>query len=175
MSLLPPPIIAIAIVAGLAMPLMLVVLSFGPRRWRSAGPRYKISVLLAWLLWAALALTLGDPATSSLLDWLAGAAVLVAATLVTFNAWSLPAYGVTLNMLVVLSRAERPLDLEAWADRYSGGRSLEQILRDRLAHLFFFKLARRDGDVVRLLPGSSHFAVALLRIWYFIFGLPHPK
>jgi hypothetical protein len=174
-SLLPPAVIGSAIAAGLAIPLLLVMLSFGPRRLRPAGPRYKISVLVAWALWVVVVAASGAAATATLLDWLAGAAVLVAATLATFNAWSLPAYGVTLNMLVVLSRAERPLDLEAWADRYSGGRSLEQILRDRLGHLLFFRLARRDGDVVRLLPGPSRLAVALLRTWYFIFGLPHPK
>jgi hypothetical protein len=175
MSLLPPPVIGTAIVAGLAMPIMLVLLSWGPQRWRHSGRRFKVSVLTGWILWGVLAVALPGIAGAHPLDWLAGAAVLVAATLVTFNAWSLPAYGVTLNMLVTLARADRPLDLETWADRYSGGRSIDRILLDRLGHLVFFKLARRDGDVVHLLPGSSRFAVAILKIWYFIFGLARPR
>lgn len=175
MSLLPPPVIAAAIVAGLVMPVMLVLLSWGPQRWRHSGRRFKVSVATGWIVWVALAVALPGIAAAHPLDWLAGAAVLIAATLVTFNAWSLPAYGVTLNMLVILARESRPLDLDAWADRYSGSRSIDQILLDRLGHLFFFKLARREGDIVYLLPGPARFAVAILQAWYFVFGLAHPR
>jgi hypothetical protein len=168
---LPPPVIAAAIVAALAIPVLLVLLSFGPVAWRHPGRRFKSSVVAGWILWVPILLVTPAYAPSHPLDWLAGAAVLVASTLLSFNAWTILAYGVTSNMLVALMRAERPLDLDAWADRYSGGRSLNQIFVDRLGHLLLFRLAHRAGDSVHIVPGAGRAAAAILAAVNFVFGL----
>jgi hypothetical protein len=168
---LPPPVVAAAIVAALAIPVLLVLLSWGPAAWRHPGRRFIRSVVAGWILWPPIALTLPAYAPSHPLDWLAGAAVLGASTLLSFNAWTILAYGVTANMLVALMQAERPLDLDAWADRYSGGRSLNQIFLDRLGHLLLFRLVRRSGDTVSLAPGRGRAATAALAAVNFLFGL----
>jgi hypothetical protein len=164
-------VIAAAIVAALAIPALLLLLSFGPAAWRHPGRRFIRSVIAGWILWLPIALVLPAYAPSHPLDWLAGAAVLVASTLLSFNAWTILAYGVTANMLVVLMRADRPLDLDAWADRYSGGRSLHQIFLDRLGHLLLFRLVHRTGDTVHLVPGAGRVATAVLAAVNFLFGL----
>lgn len=171
MNHLPPPAIAAAIAAALVIPALLVLLSFGPPAWRHPGRRFKRSVIAGWILWLPIALVLPAYAPSHPLDWLAGAAVLVASTLLSFNAWTILAYGVTANMLVALMRADRPLDLDAWADRYSGGRSLNQIFLDRLGHLLLFRLVHRAGDTVHLAPRRGRAAAILLTAVSFLFGL----
>jgi hypothetical protein len=170
-SLLPPPVIAAAIVAALAIPALLVLLSFGPVAWRHPGRRFIRSVIAGWILWLPIALIMPAYAPSHPLDWLAGAAVLTASTLLSFNLWTILAYGVTANMLVALMRADHPLDLDTWADRYSGGRSLNQIFLDRLGHLLLFRLVHRQGDTVHLAPGRGRAAAAALAAVNFVFGL----
>jgi hypothetical protein len=175
-SYLPPPVIAAAIVAALAIPALLVLFGFGPLPWRHPGRRFIRSVIAGWVLWLPILLVMPATVPAHPLDWLAGAAVLTASTLLSFVVWSILAYGVTVNMLVVLMRAERPLDLDAWADRYSGGRSLNQIFLDRLAHLLLFRLAYRAGDTVHIVPRSGRAATAILAAVNFVFGLaPHAR
>jgi hypothetical protein len=173
-SLFPPPVIAAAIAAGLAMSLLLLILGWGPTAWRPPGRRFKTSVVAGWILWVVICLVLPRSTSAPLLDWLAGAAVLVAATLLTINAWSLAVYGVTLNMLVTLANSNTPLDPDEWAGRFSGGHSVNQICLDRLGHLFFFGLACRQADTVHLVPRSGPAAVAILKAVNFIFGLGRP-
>jgi hypothetical protein len=170
-SYLPPPVIAAAIVAALAIPVLLVLLSWGPAAWRHPGRRFKRSVVAGWILWLPILLVTPVYAPAHPLDWLAGAAVLLASTLLSFNAWTILVYGVTSNMLVALMQAERPLDLDSWADRYSGGRSLSQIFLDRLGHLLLFRLAYRAGDTVHVAPRSGRAATAVLAAVNFVFGL----
>jgi hypothetical protein len=170
-SWLPPPAIAAAVVAALAIPALLVLLSFGPVAWRHPGRRFIHSVVAGWILWLPVALAMPAYAPAHPLDWLAGAAVLAASTLLSFNLWTILAYGVTANMLVTLMRADRPLDLDAWADRYSGGRSLDQIFVDRLGHLLLFRLVHQAGDKVHLVPGAGRRFAAVLAAVNFVFGL----
>jgi hypothetical protein len=175
MNLFPPPVIAAAIVAALAMPTLLVLLSWGPRTWRAPGRRYKTSVAIGWLCWGVIALAYPSNASVHPLDWLGGAAVMVAMTLATFNAWTVVAYGVTINMVLALARSEQALDLDAWADHYADGRSIHQICLDRLQHLFMFRLAHLQGEIVRINIKPAGAVMAIVSTAYFLFGLKRPR
>lgn len=167
----PPPLISAAIGSALLIPAFLVLLRWGPRGMRQLGCRYRTSVAVGWLafFFTALVVTRGQPAP--LLDWLAGVAVLLGMTLIAFNAWTIIAYGITFNMILALARSDRPLNLEAWADCYSGGRSIEQICCDRLQHLFLLRLAHAQGDMVQLAPWTARAVIILLGPIYFLFGV----
>jgi hypothetical protein len=160
----PPPLIAAAILAAAALPALLVGFRWVPGVLCDPGRRFVVSVVLAWLAWFAMALLVvlrGDLAHP--LDWLAGVAVLVAATLAALVIWSLIVWGFTINLLLVLARSDRPLDVERWAAAYAGGRSMHQICIDRLGLLLAIGAAQRHEEEVRLVrfPGSAVAAILL--------------
>ena len=169
---MPPPLIAAAFLAAVAIPALLVLLAFGPARLRAPWPRYKAGVLLAYAGWGTAGLTLalrGIPAP--FFDWAAGFALILASALASFVLWSVLAWGFTLNMLLHLAQAREPLDTMAWVERYCGHRSFRQIALDRLNILFASGLARRREESVELAPGAGRLAVAGLVVLRRIFGL----
>lgn len=170
--LLPPPVIAAAIVAALFIPACLIALGFGPAAGRPPGRRFKLSVVAGLVGFVALARAMPGGEPSHPLDWLAAFCILIAMTLATFVVWSLIVWGFTLNMLLTLERSPHPLNLEGWADRYSGGRSIHQICLDRLGILIMFKLVQRDGDDVRLVATTGRLAAAASSAVRTMFGIP---
>jgi hypothetical protein len=162
--------IAAAIVAALAIPAVLIILGWGPGTTRQPGRRFKSSVAIGWASFVIIAILLGEPAHP--LDWLAGVAVLVTMTLAIFVVWSMVVWGFTLNMLLTLERSPHPLDLDAWANRYTGGRSIHQICLDRLDILLMFKLAYLQSDTVQLVAGTGRIAAAVSEVIRYLFGVP---
>jgi hypothetical protein len=137
---------------------------------RRPGRRFQIGVAVGWVAFVILSLAMGGHAALPL-DWLAGACVLIAMTLASFVVWSLVVWGFTLNMLLTLDLSAHPLDLDGWADRYSGGRSVHQICLDRLGVLTMFKLARLQGDEVRLVATTGRVAAATANAVRALFGI----
>ena len=126
----PPPPLLFAMAGAVLMPLLLLLLSKGPRALRRPGPRLKASILAGVIVWLVLLGVSGK--VPGVFDGLAGAAILLAAAILSFILWSLIAWGFTINMLGVLAKAGRPLGPEAWAAAYSGGKGLDEICRDRM-------------------------------------------
>jgi hypothetical protein len=138
---------------------------------RPAGRRFKAAIGTAWVLWILAGLALSPNGfRSALFDWIAGAAILVAASFAMFVVWSVIVWGFTLNLLLVISGSDRPLDCNSWMARYSGN-SIDEIVMDRVAVLVNLGIARFDAADVVLRPGLGHFAVIITRVVRSIFGL----
>lgn len=168
---LPPLAIAAAMVSGFTIAGVLV---FGGRASRLRAPalRFKSALLIAFALlvaqWLALAV-LGY--TLTLLDLLAGFAIIGAAAIIAFIGWSLIVWGFTLNMLLALATQRRIAGLSQWASLYTGGQSIQELTSDRVSVLTGSRLVERlEGDRWRL-NARGRVAARLLRILRFAYGL----
>jgi hypothetical protein len=167
-----PPLIAAAFLAALAIPCLLIGLAFGPASFREPWSRYKASVAIACAGWIATGLILAARGFSvPFFDWVASFALILASALAAFVIWSVLAWGFTLNMLLHIANANRPVDTLTWVKLYSGHRSFRQIAVDRLHILFASGLARRHGENVELAAGMGRVAVTLLVITRRFFGM----
>lgn len=168
---MPTTVIAAAIIAALVIPVCLIASGWGPPAVRPPGRRFKISVATGWVGFIVLAMAMMGGEGAHILDWLAGFCILVAMTLATFVVWSLIVWGFTSNMLLTLERSPRPLDLDDWADRYSGGRSIHQICLDRLGVLVMFKLVRVHDNDVRLVAATGRIIAVTSGLFRSLFGI----
>ncbi len=167
-NVIPSPILLSGIVAGLSLPPLLGILSHGPWKIQSPARRFQIAVLGISMVWGLFSVTQesldGADVLASLMLWLT-------AVLATFTFWSLLAWGFTLSLLLRLASAQRPLTVDEWIASYAQGGDAETFARDRLGILFRFRLARLDGDHVRLTPGLGPWAASLVDLFRSIYGV----
>jgi len=166
-SFLPPPALAAAMVSGTAIPALLWLFGSGPRAFRAPGPRFRAAVLFALLLlllWLLLiALTSG---TVDLIDTVAAVAIVGAAAILSFIAWSLLAWGFTLNMLLVLAAETRAMSLPDWVAGFTRGADIGRLTTDRISVLLgagFVETAGPQGYVLTPRGGGAARLVQLAR------------
>jgi hypothetical protein len=162
---------AAALAGAVAMPAVLLGWSVLARRPPPPGARLRLSVLAGvavWIAGAAAAAAAGRPPTVP--DLLAGAAMQGAAAVLCFIPWSLIVWGFTLNMLLALAQAGRPLDLDGWARAYAGDGGLDRIRDDRAALLLAAGFAVRTADSYAITP-AGRTAAAVLRVLRALFGI----
>jgi hypothetical protein len=154
--------------AGLALPLVLALLSHGPWKVRAPGRRFVLAALVTAAGWALfLAARRADPPG----DLLASAMVLLTAVLAGFTAWTLVAWGFTVSLLMRLAQAGRPLTFEEWVAAYTGGRAVDRFAEDRLSLLLRAGVARLEGGQVRLTPGRGRRLARLVALLRRLFGV----
>jgi hypothetical protein len=166
-SFLPPPALSAAMVSSAAVPALLWLLGSGPRVFRAPGPRFRaavLSALLLLLLWLLLiALTSG---TVDLIDTLAAVAIVGEASILSFIAWSLLAWGFTLNMLLVLAAETRAMSLTDWVAGFTRGADIGRLTTDRISVLLgagFVEAAGAQGYVLTPRGGIATKLVQLVR------------
>lgn len=164
------PIVA-AILSGLAIAVVLLF-GGGVSRLQAPAQRFKSSILIAIGLlmaqWLAMAL-LGQSLT--LIDLLAGLAIVGAAAIIAFIGWSSIVWGFTLNMLLALAAQRRIADLSQWASLYTGGQSMQELTGDRIGVLTGARLVDRlEGNRWRLNP-RGRAAAHVLRVLRLAYGL----
>lgn len=168
----PPPVISAAIVSGCLMPVSLVLLGRVSSGLRSPGLRYGATVQGAWLLFLASLIVMAlarIPAAS--IDYLAGAAIMASATIFTFIAWSLIAWGFTLNMLLALSCGKRFVGLDDWIEYYTGGGDIRRLATDRASLLLAARFAIRVEEINYRLTISGRIAAKLVTLGQWTFAI----
>jgi hypothetical protein len=163
---------AAALAGASATPLALLVLSVLPRRPPLPGARLRLAALAGAILWLAatgLAALAGTPASGA--DLVAGAAMQLAAAIVCFILWSLVVWGFTINMLLTLAAAKRPVSLDEWAVLYAGGRGLAEIGENRAGVLLGAGLAVRGKDGAYALTRAGRVAAPAFRALRGLFGV----
>jgi len=169
---MPPVALATAIMCGCAMPVLLILLGRTSPALRRPGPRYRVSVQAAWLLFVtslvgfALA---GIPVAA--IDYMAGAAIMLAATVLAFIAWSLIAWGFTLSMLLALAKEKRVAGLADWIGRYTGGADFRRLAADRAAVLLGARLAVMAGEDGYKLTALGRAAARFVAVGQWTFGI----
>ncbi len=165
---IPSATIAVSLLLCAGLPVLVVLLSHGPWKVSHPGRRFLVATLAIGVGWA-LAMCVMSPRWVELLT---GGLLLATATLVAFTCWTLIAWGFTLSMLLALARAECPLQEQYWVQRYTGGRPLEALTRDRLGLLVKLGLARvDDGELILNLPRGRWLAQITMLLRQ-LFGLP---
>ncbi len=143
MTLLPPPAIAVGIIAALAIPLLLVVLRVAPAPIAHPGARIRTAAMVALgILIAGLSLLVATGLRVDGWDALAALAILGAGVTLAFIPWSVIAWGFTMTMLLRLADSEASVDLQGWARRYAGPEGIRGLSRNRLAVLLALGLVR---------------------------------
>jgi hypothetical protein len=137
--IIPSQIVAASFIAGVSVPLFLVALSRRPLLVRDLTMRFRLSNVLAIVLWACMIL-LGDELwrfdAKAMCDLLAGGLIVLSAILTTFIVWILVALGISTSLLVSLSAIPGPVEIEPWLADYGHGFGVEDVFRDRLQVLF---------------------------------------
>lgn len=167
---LPPFALSISILCALSAPLILVT-SRAAGTAATPGLRFRIAIAIAfssWLIIVGVGVALG--ARPALSDIAAGIAVLTAATLLTFIAWSLVVWGFTINMMLCIARADEPLDRRRWLQAYAGPEGTAAITRDRAAVLLRAGLAVREENDYVVTPRGRTVA-RLTRVLRSAFGV----
>jgi hypothetical protein len=136
--IIPSQIVAASFAAGVSVPLFLTALSRGPLLVRDLTMRFRLSSVLAIVLWVCVIL-LGNELwrfdAKAICDLLAGGLIVLSAILTTFIIWILVALGISTSLLVSLSAAG-PVEVEPWLADYGDGFGVEDVFRDRLQVLF---------------------------------------
>lgn len=141
----PGAIVGLALVCGFGVVPVLVLLSHDVLRIESAKPRFLAAVAVCCLLWAVGTGWLMWVSDQSWFDVLAGAAILVTATVAWGILWSLVCWGFTTSLLAALCGLGGPASRQAWFRAYGGGSSIENFADNRLSILLALGLARVDG------------------------------
>src|SRR5262249_35159986 len=169
---MPPWAILAAIVCGCLMPVFLILLGRMSLALRRPGLRYRVSILAAWFLFlASLIVHALAQGPIAVVDGLAGAAIMVAATITAFVAWRLIAWGFTLNMLLALANANRFAALDDWVVRYTGGGDIRRLTHDRASVLLNARLAVKLGEDGFRLTGLGRIAANAVAVGHWMFGI----
>jgi hypothetical protein len=172
----PSEIVTASFAASASVPLFLFALSRGPFPVHDLRKRFRLSSILAIVLWAALIL-LGDELwpfdAKAIGDVLAGALIISSCILTTLIVWLLVAAGVSTTLLVSLSANPGPVEIEPWLADYGHGFGVEDVFRDRLNLLLGARAAVLRQSTV-LLARQARIPVALLEaaMLYFNFSKP---
>lgn len=167
----PGVVIGLALVFGLCIVPVLVLLSHGVLRIESAKPRFLAAVAVCCLLWAVgsglwvwsgSADALANSRAYLWFDVLAGAAILITATVAWGILWSLVCWGFTTSLLAALCGLGKPASKQAWFQAYGGGSSIENFADNRLSILLALGLARVDGDAIALTGKAGRFMAVLV-------------
>jgi len=105
------------------------------------------------------------------IDDIAGAAIMLAATVLAFIAWSLIAWGFTLSMLLALARQKRVGGLDDWIRHYTGGADFHRLAADRAAVLLGARLAVMAGDNGFRLTSLGRVAARFVAVGQWTFGI----
>ena len=171
-GVLPPPALEAAMASGAAIPALLWLLGSGPRPFRAPGPRFRAAVLFALLLllsWLLLiALTSGKV---DVVDTLAAVAIVGAAAVVSFIAWSLLAWGFTLNMLLVLAAETRAVSHADWVAAFTRGADMGRLTTDRISVLLGAGFVEAIGAHSYALTQRGGIAAKLVRLARSTFGI----
>lgn len=166
MTLLPPATIALALLAGMAIPLLVLLFS-RVRLLRIAKPgrRYYAACVVAIICWLVMAGSLPGPIAAA--DMIAAVAVLLAASLSWFTLWTLLIWGVTLAMHVTVARAGGNITRQEWLRAFTQGEDLGRFALDRIGVLTMFGMATLAPNL-RLTPRGRHVArlARLTRRWF---------
>jgi hypothetical protein len=171
-SCLPPPALAAAVVSGAAIPSLLVLLGNGPRIFRAPGPRFRAAVLSAVvLLLLGLLLIALTGGTVDFIDTIASIAIVGAAALLSFIAWSLLAWGFTLNMLLVLAAESRTISLGDWVAGFAGGADIGRLTIDRISVLLDAGFVEAAGARSYALTPRGDIAAKFVQLARSTFGI----
>jgi hypothetical protein len=176
LMVVPSQIIAASFVAGVSVPLFLVMVSRGRFRVSNLRTRFRYASGLAIGLWLAIVLAGSEVwrlDAKAACDMIAGALIVFSAVLTTLIVWLLVTTGVSVNLLVSLSGRPGPVEIDSWLADYGGGFGVDDLFRDRLNLLCSTGAATVDHAVVRLARGSRIPAAILgAAMIYFNFQQP---
>jgi hypothetical protein len=172
----PSQIVSASFVASASVLLFLFALSRGPFLVRDLRKRFRLSSVLAVVVWAGLVLAgsefwLFD--AKSIGDVLAGALIIFSSILTTLIVLLLVAAGVSTTLLVSLSANPEPVEIEPWLSDYGHGFGIEDLFRDRL-NLFFGTRAAALRQSKVVLARNARIPVALLEAAMFYFNFSKP-
>jgi hypothetical protein len=105
------------------------------------------------------------------IDYIAGAAIMLSATVLAFIAWSLVAWGFTLSMLLALAKQKRVGGLDDWIRHYTGGADFRRLAADRAAVLLGTRLAVTVEENVTRLTSLGRVAARFVAIGQWTFGI----
>lgn len=172
----PSQIVTASFAASASVPLFLLALSRGPFLVRDLRKRFRLSSILAFVLWAGVVL-LGDEFwrldAKAVCDVLAGALIILSAILTILIVLLLVAAGVSTTLLVSLSKNSGPVELEPWLADYGHGFGVEDVFRDRLNLLLSTRAAVIRQSTIQL-ARQARIPVTLLEaaMYYFNFSKP---
>jgi hypothetical protein len=174
--IIPSQIVAASLAASASVPLWLFALSRAPVEIRDLRKRFRVSSILAIVLWAALILS-GDELwrldARAMGDVVAGALIILSCLLTTLIILLLVAAGVSTTLLVSLATTSGPVEIEPWLADYGHGFGVEDVFRDRLDLLLGTRAAvLRQSTLV--LARQAHLPVALLEAAMLYFNLSKP-
>ena len=102
---------------------------------------------------------------------MAGAAVLLSATVLGFVFWSLIVWGFTLNMLLSIAAADGPITFKEWIQHYLGDDNVGRLTSDRMEILLAANLVHEElGQTYHINPRGI-FTAKLYRLVRALFGL----
>jgi hypothetical protein len=169
---MPPIALGTAIFCGGAIPVFLILLGRTSSALQRPGLRYRVSVQAAWVVFltslVGFALA-GIPIGT--IDYIAGAAIMLSATVLAFIAWSLIAWGFTLSMLLALAKEKRVGGLEDWIRHYTGGADFRRLAADRAAVLLAARLAVVTGEDGYRLTTLGRVAGRFIALGRWTFGI----
>ncbi len=172
----PSQIVTASFAASASVPLFLFALSRGPFVVRDLRKRFRLSSVLAIILWTGMVLS-GDELwrfdAKAMGDVLAGGLIILSAILTTLIVWLLVAAGVSTTLLVSLSANPGPVEVEPWLADYGHGFGVRDLFRDRLNLLLGTRAAVLRQSTLVLVP-KARLPVALLEaaMLYFNFSKP---
>lgn len=170
---MPPPLIGLALLISVATPAGLILWPVGSFWPPAPGRRFVLVIRGALLAFFVSIVGCWASSAASLLDILAGAALLVASILATFVFWSLICWGFTLNMLLALDRrGERAMPLSGWAAEHSGGAGYADLCADRMQVLQKAGFARPVQNGAFAVTGGGHIAARFVMPLRRLFDVP---
>ncbi len=168
----PPFAIIASIGCGLLIPVLLALFGVWKTPLRAPGPRFKAAVASGWLvLVCALVAGAAMGVPMDVYDLLAATAVISAACALAFIAWSLIAWGFTLNMLLIIDQQQVPIDAETWSERYVGEGGIRRLTMDRFQVLCDAGFATQTADGTCVLTARGRHHGRYLRLLKQLFGI----
>lgn len=174
MILSPGFLIGLALICGFGIVPIILLLSHGLLRIKSAKSRFIYAIVFCLLVWVVglifwvLKLDQNAP-VDFYADLFTGAAILLTGIIGWGILWSIVCWGFTASLALALASIDQPASFEMWLDAYGGGSNIEDFTVDRLSVLLSLDLAKRNEDLIFISGKAGHYIaliVVILRCFY---------
>lgn len=169
----PSPPVFWAIIAGISVPIFLIVYSHRPWKISILGKRFIVSTISGFVCWAisvifSIEYTLRIDAV---LEIVAGLFLFFAIVLATWFVWSLVAYSFRFNILLGLDKLNAKTDIDELISGYSNGLGLQPVMKGRLTLLRNLNMIELQGEEVFLTNKNGRFITFWMELIMKFWGL----
>ena len=146
---------------------LLFFLKFLPKEVHHHSVRFKISILISWMIFILFIFFLKLNNIKLIYSCIL---FILSANIFIYTFWSLITHGFTINLLYGLADLKKPINIDKWIKIYTKDNKLTYFTNDRLPILLNLALVKRKNNKISITP-FGHIVNILLNFFRIILNV----